>query len=75
MARTATSSQKNAVTDKREAIFNRFHSERPEDAFARHSGLGLAIARTIIEAMGGYIAVGDAPSGHGARFTVRLPVA
>jgi two-component system, OmpR family, sensor histidine kinase ChvG len=61
--------------DRRDAIFRRFHSERPEGAFARHSGLGLAIAKTIVEAMGGHIGVEDAPSGKGARFVVRLPPA
>lgn len=61
----------------REAIFNRFHSIRPEgEAFGRHSGLGLAIAKAIVEAHNGTIMVedrDDAPSG--ARFMVRLPVA
>ena len=34
----------------REAIFNRFHSVRPEgENFGRHSGLGLAIAQAIVE--------------------------
>lgn len=59
----------------REAIFNRFHSVRPEgSAFGRHSGLGLAIARAIVEGHGGEIDVqdrDDAPSG--ARFTIKLP--
>ena len=33
----------------REAIFNRFHSVRPEgENFGRHSGLGLAIAEAIV---------------------------
>jgi two-component system sensor histidine kinase ChvG len=61
----------------REAIFNRFHSVRPEhEDFGRHSGLGLAIARAIVEGHDGEIDVqdrDDAPSG--ARFTIRLPVA
>jgi two-component system sensor histidine kinase ChvG len=61
----------------REAIFNRFHSERPEDEhFGRHSGLGLAITRAIVEGHNGDIDVqdrDDAPSG--ARFTIRLPAA
>lgn len=61
----------------REAIFNRFHSVRPEeDGFGRHSGLGLAIARAIVEGHDGEIDVkdrDDTPSG--ARFTIRLPVA
>ncbi|WP_230206832.1 stimulus-sensing domain-containing protein [Novosphingobium sp. Gsoil 351] len=35
----------------REAVFERFHSVRPpSEAFGGHSGLGLAIARTIVEA-------------------------
>ena len=44
----------------REAIFRRFHSERPAgEAFGRHSGLGLAIARTIIEGHSGTINAKD----------------
>ena len=61
--------------ERRDAIFRRFHSERPDADFARHSGLGLAIAQTIAEAMGGKITVADAPSGSGARLVMRLPVA
>jgi two-component system sensor histidine kinase ChvG len=61
----------------REAIFNRFHSVRPEgENFGRHSGLGLAIAQAIVNGHNGEIDVqdrDDAPSG--ARFTIRLPAA
>lgn len=61
--------------DAREAIFNRFHSIRPDsEDFGRHSGLGLAIAKAIVEGHGGEIAVqdrDDAPSG--ARFVICLP--
>ena len=60
----------------REAIFNRFHSDRPGENFGRHSGLGLAIARAIVEGHDGEIDVqdrDDAPSG--ARFTICLPAA
>jgi two-component system, OmpR family, sensor histidine kinase ChvG len=61
----------------REAIFNRFHSVRPEgENFGRHSGLGLAIAQAIVNGHDGEINVqdrDDAPSG--ARFTIRLPAA
>jgi len=64
-------------SESREAIFNRFHSVRPEDEeFGRHSGLGLAIARAIVEGHDGEIDVqdrDDAPSG--ARFIITLPAA
>jgi two-component system sensor histidine kinase ChvG len=64
-------------SDLREAIFNRFHSVRPKaEHFGRHSGLGLAIARAIVEGHDGEIDVADrddAPSG--ARFTITLPAA
>ncbi len=60
--------------DSREVIFNRFHSIRPEADFGRHSGLGLAIARAIVEGHGGRIEVGDRRDGQaGASFVVRLP--
>jgi two-component system sensor histidine kinase ChvG len=63
--------------EEREAIFNRFHSIRPAtEDFGRHSGLGLAIAKAIVEGHDGEIEVNDrddAPSG--ARFTIQLPAA
>ena len=59
----------------REAIFNRFHSIRPDtENFGRHSGLGLAIAKAIVDGHDGEISVydrDDAPSG--ARFIISLP--
>lgn len=64
-------------SEAREAIFNRFHSVRPEgESFGRHSGLGLAIAQAIVNGHDGEIDVqdrDDAPSG--ARFIIKLPAA
>ena len=58
----------------REAIFNRFHSIRPDEDFGRHSGLGLAIARAIVDGHGGTIEIEDREDGRsGARFVVRFP--
>lgn len=60
----------------REAIFERFYSERPHhEDYGRHSGLGLSIARAIVEAMDGEIEVGARTPGPGAVFTVALPAA
>lgn len=59
----------------REDIFRRFHSVRGDDAdFGRHSGLGLAIARTIIEGHGGTISAQDREDGaRGACLLIGLP--
>jgi len=61
--------------EQREAIFRRFHSERPAgEAFGRHSGLGLAIARTIIEGHSGTINAKDRDDGKpGGSLLITLP--
>ena len=61
----------------RESIFRRFHSVRPStEGFGLHSGLGLAIARTIVEAHGGSIHVESREDRlSGARFVIQIPLA
>ena len=60
----------------RSAIFDRFHSDRPEqEDFGKHSGLGLAIAKTIIEGHNGAISVKNRTDGaSGACFEIMLPL-
>lgn len=58
----------------REAVFDRFHSSRPPEQFGTHSGLGLAIARVIVDAHGGAISIEDGPEGRGTRMLVTLPL-
>lgn len=55
-----------------EHIFGRFYSRRAgTEPFGQHSGLGLSIARQIVDAHGGSISAGNRRES-GARFTVRL---
>jgi two-component system sensor histidine kinase ChvG len=60
----------------REKVFERFHSLRPAgEAFARHSGLGLAIARTVVEAhFGRLTAMSRLDGAPGARLEIKLPI-
>lgn len=56
-------------------IFGRFYrSKTAVDAAVKGSGLGLAIAKVMIEAQNGHIDVTSTP-GHGATFTMTLPLA
>lgn len=58
----------------RERVFDRFHrSGQARDRASGGSGLGLGIARSIVELHGGRIWVGDSPLG-GARVSFELPV-
>jgi two-component system sensor histidine kinase ChvG len=61
-----------------ETVFQRFYTARPRGAaFGGHSGLGLSIARQIVEAHGGRIHAENrtGPDGRvlGARFVISLP--
>ena len=57
-------------------IFDRFFSHRPDQAGARqkHAGLGLSIARAIVERHGGALTGATHPGG-GAVFELTLPLA
>jgi signal transduction histidine kinase len=57
--------------EERMRIFERFH--RSPGASGQGAGLGLAIARAIVEAHGGRISVADT-SGGGATLVVELPI-
>ena len=63
--------------DSREKVFQRFHSIRPDsEAFGNHSGLGLAIARSIAEAHDGTLTAHAREDGkQGACLRLRLPKA
>ena len=61
-----------------ETVFERFYTARPKGAaFGGHSGLGLSIARQVVEAHGGTIRAENRQDADGkvlgARFTVALP--
>jgi two-component system sensor histidine kinase ChvG len=55
-----------------ERVFQRFFTYRPADAQREHVGLGLAIAKQIVESYGGGISASNRRRG-GASFEVRLP--
>ena len=59
-------------TEKLDTIFDRFYSDRPEGSRGNNSGLGLSIARQIVEIHRGTIYAKNRPEG-GACFVVELP--
>jgi two-component system sensor histidine kinase ChvG len=59
-----------------ETIFKRFYTERPqEQGFGKNSGLGLSIARQIVQGHGGRIWAENREDTRGTRFMVELPLA
>ncbi|WP_240782191.1 stimulus-sensing domain-containing protein [Qipengyuania sediminis] len=77
VALSVTDSGPGIAPDRRETVFRRFHSLRPEgEDFGNHSGLGLAIARSIAEAHDGTLTATDRSDGApGARLLLDLPAA
>jgi two-component system sensor histidine kinase ChvG len=62
--------------DNLETIFKRFYTERPhEQGFGKNSGLGLSIARQIVQGHGGRVWAENCDGAKGARFVIELPLA
>jgi signal transduction histidine kinase len=56
-------------------LFERFYRvDKARTGSSGHSGLGLAIAHTIVENHQGSLTAANNPDGRGATFTVRLPL-
>ncbi len=55
-------------------VFDRFRQEGARGGGNGGLGLGMSIARDIVEHHGGTISADSAGEGHGATFTVRLPL-
>ena len=60
--------------DEVERVFDRFYRSPRHAGAVSGSGLGLWIARALIQASGGTIRAFSAGPGHGARFSITLPV-
>ena len=62
--------------DELERVFERFYRvDRSRSRQRGGSGIGLTIARAIVEAHGGRLSAESAGRGHGSRFVIRLPPA
>jgi two-component system sensor histidine kinase KdpD len=57
-----------------ERVFDKFYRVHGADRQRAGTGLGLAVCRGFVEAMGGTIVAGNRTDGSGAVFTVTLPV-
>jgi len=57
-----------------ERIFDKFYRVQASDKRRAGTGLGLAISRGFVESVGGTLIVTNRSAGHGAVFTITLPV-
>ncbi len=60
--------------DQLERVFDKFHRVAQGDRQRAGTGLGLAVCRGFVEALGGTITAANRPEGIGARFLVELPI-
>lgn len=68
-----TDSGSGFAPDEREVIFQRFYRAAATRSPAGGSGIGLTIARSLVEAQGGTLIAMSAGPGTGATFTLALP--
>jgi two-component system sensor histidine kinase KdpD len=57
-----------------ELIFDKFYRVQSVDHKRAGTGLGLAVSRGFVESMGGTLSAANRSEGHGAIFTITLPV-
>lgn len=63
------------AVDKREQVFDMFHTFSHGDQYGAGTGLGLAICRSILAAHGGKVSVLESATRRGATLRLSLPVA
>lgn len=63
------------AAEKREQVFDMFHTFSHGDQYAAGTGLGLAICRSIVAAHGGRTSIQDSAPGEGACVRISLPLA
>jgi len=61
------------ASEEQEKVFEPFYRGNQGRRFKQGMGLGLSIARDLVEAHGGGISLESEP-GKGSRFTIRLPL-